>query len=215
MVLLVATQNKTLLDDVAKSCWNFLSLQATSGINNETLKAMVRTFLLMKQSLNSSKRDDTPTFNRTRNWVPSYLLGKGEITTFFILPSLMIIILFSILTKRNHDKKACGVFGRRPGLCIPINLVDSYENRIGYACAFGVTASKCLDILLFGDYHTVFEGSMHILQMDNQGKATWTTVLWNLMAMLIIGLAYYPMFLCLSTDYTLLGGIIGFVYTGF
>ena len=38
----------------------------------------------------------------------------------------------------------------------PVNLVDSYENRFAFACAFGATTGKCIIILLGGGYSEVF-----------------------------------------------------------
>ena len=38
----------------------------------------------------------------------------------------------------------------------PVNLVDSYENRFAFACAFGATTTKCLTILFLGNYDEIF-----------------------------------------------------------
>ena len=38
----------------------------------------------------------------------------------------------------------------------PVNMVDSYENRFAFACAFGATTTKCLSILFFGSYEEIF-----------------------------------------------------------
>jgi hypothetical protein len=48
----------------------------------------------------------------------------------------------------------------------PLNLVDSYENRLGYACAFGATVSKCLSILFFSDYNEIFSKDLLKIQKD-------------------------------------------------
>lgn len=42
----------------------------------------------------------------------------------------------------------------------PVNLVDSYENRFAFACAFGATTTRCLFILLLGDYSVIFTPEM-------------------------------------------------------
>ena len=36
----------------------------------------------------------------------------------------------------------------------PLNMLDSYENRHGFAFAFGLTVASCIQIL-FGDYASV------------------------------------------------------------
>ena len=42
----------------------------------------------------------------------------------------------------------------------PVNLVDSYENRFAFACAFGATTTKCISILFGGGYSQVFSREM-------------------------------------------------------
>lgn len=48
----------------------------------------------------------------------------------------------------------------RPFYFSPVNLVDSYENRFAFACAFGATTTKCISILFFGDYTQIFSPDM-------------------------------------------------------
>ena len=37
-----------------------------------------------------------------------------------------------------------------------MNLVDSYENRFAFACAFGATTTKCVTILFLASYEEIF-----------------------------------------------------------
>ena len=52
-------------------------------------------------------------------------------------------------------------------LCFsPVNLVDSYENRFAFACAFGATTTRCLTVLLFDNYYAVFHPKMYAWTID-------------------------------------------------
>ena len=38
-------------------------------------------------------------------------------------------------------------------------------------------------------------------------------VCWKILAMVIIGIGYYPLFACMATDYKITGLVIGFLYS--
>ena len=54
-----------------------------------------------------------------------------------------------------------------------MNLVDSCENRLGYACAFGTTVAKLLNILLSSDFTDTFDETIQTLQADPRNPS-WT-----------------------------------------
>ncbi|KAJ7369414.1 hypothetical protein OS493_039178, partial [Desmophyllum pertusum] len=94
----------------------------------------------------------------------------------------------------------------------PVNLVDSYENRFAFACAFGATAMKCLSILFFGTYSEVFTTEM-IAWIESPEVPSYIGIIWKIVAMFVIGIAYYPLFACMATDYKITGLVIGFLYS--
>ena len=61
----------------------------------------------------------------------------------------------------------------------PVNLVDSYENRVGFACAFGATTSKCLDILFNGDFTQIFTRE-EIQYFEKMPSYTSSKQLWKI-----------------------------------
>ena len=53
------------------------------------------------------------------------------------------------------------------GFCFsPVNLVDSYENRFAFACAFGATTTRCLTVLLLDNYYAIFHPKMYAWTID-------------------------------------------------
>ena len=70
-----------------------------------------------------------------------------EVKTVYKLKTVYI----KLKTVRNVLQELIELF-----FCRPVNLVDSYENRFAFACAFGATATKCLSILFLSDYDEIF-----------------------------------------------------------
>lgn len=157
--------------------------------------------------------EEPPTSNTTANateiCVPE--VTGGELTYLSLIFALIILLVLSFLKTRKRKVKVCGgkTIGR-PGLCIPVNLVDSYENRVGFACAFGATTSKCLDILFNGDFTQIFtrEEIQYFEKMPS-----YTSIVWKILAMLVIGVSYYPLFACMASNWKITGYVFGFLYS--
>ncbi|CAH3146282.1 unnamed protein product [Porites lobata] len=94
-----------------------------------------------------------------------------------------------------------GCCGGYPGLIIPFNFLRGFRNRFTIAATFGATASTCLELFTKGQ--TLF---------DILGDTPWLRVFQGLLAVLIYGILFYPLFACLTTDNKLLGSILGFLY---
>ncbi|XP_078353630.1 stimulated by retinoic acid gene 6 protein-like, partial [Oculina patagonica] len=94
----------------------------------------------------------------------------------------------------------------------PVNLVDSYENRFAFACAFGATTTKCISILFFGDYGQIFSPDM-VAWIERPEVPSYLAIIWKIAAMFVIGIAYYPLFACMATDYKITGSVIGLLYS--
>ncbi|KAM7426634.1 hypothetical protein ABFA07_022109 [Porites harrisoni] len=114
-------------------------------------------------------------------------------------PALAIIVLLAFLQRRKNLKLGC--CSGYPGLVIPFNFLRGFRNRFTIAATFGATASTCLELFTKGA--TLF----HIL-----GDTPWLRVFQGLLAVLIYGILFYPLFACLTTDNKLLGSILGFLY---
>ncbi|XP_048253732.1 stimulated by retinoic acid gene 6 protein-like [Haliotis rufescens] len=121
-----------------------------------------------------------------------------DFTHFAVGPALFIIFILSLLEKRRNAKR-CRCFGDRPGLLVPVNLLDGDEDRFAYAAAFGSTATSCL-ILFGGDYIP-----------DN--SPMWSQVFLAMMAVTEMGIDYYPFFACLAKKNSFVWSLIGLAYS--
>ncbi|XP_033114905.1 stimulated by retinoic acid gene 6 protein-like [Anneissia japonica] len=122
-----------------------------------------------------------------------------------IAPAMLIVLVLSSWQPR---KKMCpGCCDNRPGIPFPVNLVDSYDDRLPFACAFAVTSSCILDLFL----------NVHFFQPDisnvPQMLAGTIQVIVGFVNVIEVCLAYYPLLLCLSTPALVLGNFLGFLYT--
>ncbi|KAL9952471.1 hypothetical protein ACROYT_G039733 [Oculina patagonica] len=111
-------------------------------------------------------------------------------------PALVIILVLACLKRRNklrHDY--CNGY---PGLLIPINFLGSFTNRFTIAATFGATAST---------FFTNARSDLFALP----GPA-WVKVFDAIIAVLVYGILFYPFFACLTTEYKLVGSLMGFLY---
>jgi len=81
---------------------------------------------------------------------------------------------------------------------IPINFLGSFKNRFTIAATFGATAST---------FFTNARSGLFTLP----GPA-WLTVFNVLISVLTYGILFYPFFACLTTEYKLVGSLLGFLY---
>ncbi|XP_067651301.1 stimulated by retinoic acid gene 6 protein-like [Haliotis asinina] len=121
-----------------------------------------------------------------------------DFTHIAVGPALFIILILSLMEKRRNPKR-CRCFGDRPGLLVPVNLLDGDEDRFAYAAAFGSTATNCL-ILFGGDYIP-----------DN--SPMWAQVFLAMMAVTEMGIDYYPFFACLAKKTSFIWSLIGLAYS--
>lgn len=113
-----------------------------------------------------------------------------------LAPALVIILILTCLNRRSNFKlEHCN---GHPGLLIPINFLGSFNNRFTIAATFGATAST---------FFTNAKSGLFTIP----GPA-WVTVFNALIAVLIYGILFYPFFACLTTEYRLVGSLLGFLY---
>ncbi|RXM96768.1 Coiled-coil domain-containing protein 180 [Acipenser ruthenus] len=81
----------------------------------------------------------------------------------------------------------------------PLDFIGSLSNRWSYGFAFGAVASSVL--ILFSEKYVPFD------------VPSWAKAIVSLVGALEVGVAYYPLFICLSTDFKVVGGVFGILYT--
>ncbi|XP_071954206.1 stimulated by retinoic acid gene 6 protein-like [Antedon mediterranea] len=89
----------------------------------------------------------------------------------------------------------------------PVNLVDAYDDRLPFACAFAVTSTCILD-LFTGSFY--YQPDVSDIPSMLSGTIQVLICFVNVIEVCIV---YYPLLLCLSTPASLLGNFIGFLYT--
>ncbi|XP_068693707.1 stimulated by retinoic acid gene 6 protein-like [Montipora foliosa] len=154
----------------------------------------------------------TKNTNSTPSYICSPALSPGYFTVMSLIPAVLIIILLSLLSQRKRNVQLFGRTISRPGLVIPVNLVDSYENRFAFACAFGATTTKWLHILLGQGYYDIFPPEFNAW-LESPEVPSYSGTAWRILAMFTMGFAYYPLFACMATDYKVTGYVIGMAYS--
>ncbi|XP_012555170.1 stimulated by retinoic acid gene 6 protein-like isoform X1 [Hydra vulgaris] len=140
---------------------------------------------------------DQPSFNCD-------IIGWNSRVIIFIYSLAYIFVtIMMFFTKRKFiATKLC--WGR-PGCLIPVNMLDSYENRYGYALSFGLTVSSCFSVI-FSDYSD-------IVGLEMAQKLTllpsYLSVFVKMTFSAIISVSGAPFLICQSLDNQLVGCLIG------
>lgn len=133
-----------------------------------------------------------------------YDLYALAFSVLFIL-SVLFLLVMSFVEKRKYRLKCCN---GRPGVIVPVNLLDSYENRFGNALAFGVTTSSCLNVLI-GDVKYVLGTSWGSIIDSSPG---FVSIFFKMIATILIAIAAYPLFVCMRIPHKRGGSIFGIFY---
>ncbi|XP_073447336.1 stimulated by retinoic acid gene 6 protein-like [Aquarana catesbeiana] len=119
-----------------------------------------------------------------------------------IIPSVLIILALSFLERRinrtRFDDKI-QLLDRRFGFVIPLDLIGTFKNRWTFGFAFGAIANKVMS--LFSEEYLP------------PGVPPWAKALGLLVGAIEVGLSYYPIFACLTTNNKVIGSLTGFLYT--
>ncbi|KAM3938193.1 stimulated by retinoic acid gene 6 protein-like [Leptodactylus fuscus] len=119
-----------------------------------------------------------------------------------LIPSVFIILGLSFLERRINRTKfddKIELLNRRFGFIIPLDLIGTFNNRWTFGFAFGAIANKVMS--LFNEEYLP------------PGVPSWARALGLLVGAIEVGLSYYPIFACLTTEKHLIGSVTGFLYT--
>ncbi|CAH3157447.1 unnamed protein product [Pocillopora meandrina] len=117
-----------------------------------------------------------------------------------LAPALVIILVLSFLKRRIKLKLE--LWDGRPGLLIPMNFLGGLSNRWTIAATFGATGSTLITMAIVG------KGGISIVPSDSP----WVKIIDIFLAVLLCTILFYPYFACLTTEYKLVGSILGFLY---
>ncbi|XP_056015617.1 stimulated by retinoic acid gene 6 protein-like isoform X2 [Ostrea edulis] len=115
-----------------------------------------------------------------------------------LLPALGVftILILIFLEKRRYKKSI--LFGR-PGLPVPINILDGNKNALPTAACFGCCINYLFYILFFKD--------------ESANVEPWLAPFYLLQYVISMGISYYPLFACVNSTSKFGPPIIGFLYT--
>ncbi|XP_058158080.1 stimulated by retinoic acid gene 6 protein-like isoform X2 [Dasypus novemcinctus] len=119
-----------------------------------------------------------------------------------LIPSLLIILVLSFLQLREHRRQrddTSHLLGNHFGIIVPLDFVGNFSNRWSYGIAFGATANKVM--FLFAEGYQ----PLHFPQ--------WAQAFVLLIGGFEVGLAHFPFFACLSSQFRLVSAILGFSYS--
>jgi len=122
-----------------------------------------------------------------------------------LLFSVSFLVVMSFIEKRKYRVKCCN---GRPGVVVPVNLLDSYENRVGNALAFGATTSYCLHVFITGSKSILGSGWGTIID----SSPGYVSIFFDMLATIVIALAAYPLFVAMRTSHKRAGSIFGIFY---
>ncbi|XP_068127444.1 stimulated by retinoic acid gene 6 protein-like [Hyperolius riggenbachi] len=119
-----------------------------------------------------------------------------------LIPSVFIILVLSFLERRINRTMfddRIQLLNRRFGFVIPLDLIATFKNRWTFGFAFGAVANKVMS--LFSEEYLP------------PGVPPWAKALGLLAGAIEVGLSYYPIFACLTTNNKIIGSLTGFLYT--
>ncbi|KAM8962071.1 stimulated by retinoic acid gene 6 protein-like [Pelodytes ibericus] len=119
-----------------------------------------------------------------------------------LIPSVLIILALSFLerrTNKNMFDDKIQLLDRRFGFVIPLDLIGTFNNRWTFGFAFGAIANKVMS--LFSEEYL------------SSAVPSWARALALLVGAIEVGLVFYPIFACLTTENKLIGSVTGFLYS--
>ncbi|KAG8595212.1 hypothetical protein GDO81_001448 [Engystomops pustulosus] len=128
------------------------------------------------------------------------LIDMNLFLHYSLIPSVLIILVLSFLERRSKRKKIDNELlhlDGRFGFVIPLDLIGNFNNRWTFGFAFGAMA------------YTI----MSLEEYLPHGLPGWAKAIGLLVGAFEVGLSYYPIFACLTTDSQMVGSVIGFLYT--
>ncbi|XP_065672802.1 stimulated by retinoic acid gene 6 protein-like isoform X2 [Hydra vulgaris] len=140
---------------------------------------------------------DQPSFNCD-------IIGwNSRVIVFICSLAYIFVTIMMFFTKRKFI--ATTLCWGRPGCLIPVNMLDSYENRYGYALSFGLTVSSCFSVI-FSDYSDIvgLEMAQQLVLLPS-----YLSVIVKMTCSAIISVSGAPFLICQSLDNQLVGSLIG------
>eukprot|EP00794_Sanderia_malayensis_P009590 gene9590-10577_t len=92
---------------------------------------------------------------------------------------------------------------------LPLNMLDSYENRLGYAAVFALVTLYCITVL-FGSVESILGTSWGKII---KASPSYVSFIFKMVATVVISISAYPLFTCITTRHKVAGACIGLLYS--
>ncbi|XP_065640304.1 stimulated by retinoic acid gene 6 protein-like isoform X2 [Hydra vulgaris] len=166
--------------------------------SNETMKSIFSLCFYLDDQLNDEQSNDYQL-----NYHCDIIGWNHQVIVFICSLAYIFMIIMTFFTKRKF--LASTLCWGRPGCLFPVNMLDSYENRFGYALSFGLTASSCYSVISSEYYDIV---GMKMAQQFSL-LPFYLSVFVTMMLAAIISVSGAPFLICQRLDNQLVGGLIG------
>lgn len=131
-----------------------------------------------------------------------------RLTMFVISIVLLLIMTFCVQKRRRACLDCCFGF---PGPVVPLNMLDSYENRKGYVLAFGVTVNSIISII-FGDNKLLLGYWLDSKVSAFTKDFPFFSVLIKIFMSIYVAMMSYPFFVAQNMRNKLIGSILGLIF---
>ncbi|XP_072167421.1 stimulated by retinoic acid gene 6 protein-like [Diadema setosum] len=143
--------------------------------------------------------------NVTTNLCSNPTFNVQQWTILNLPVATVIIIFFGFFQPRTRLFPGC--CNGKPSVAYPVNLLDSYSDRLAFVCAFGITCIGILD-LFTGNYY--LEPNYEDLPEMVRGAVRSCMAYVNVFA---IALVHYPIMVSLTVQNWVVSDVIGLLYT--
>ncbi|XP_020896210.1 stimulated by retinoic acid gene 6 protein-like isoform X1 [Exaiptasia diaphana] len=134
------------------------------------------------------------------------LVDGYSYTVGMLVCAMLIMVVLSFMKKRVRLRP--DLWNGRPGLPIPVNFLGKERNRLIIVLAFGATTSS-----FFVIFYESFLNISDFAIVKNIPNTPYGKAFKGVLATTIYGIINYPYFACLNAEYSLIGYIMGLLYT--
>eukprot|EP00111_Clytia_hemisphaerica_P019714 TCONS_00058184-protein len=128
-----------------------------------------------------------------------------RLTLFGLSILLLTFMTFFVQKRRRACRDCCWGF---PGPVVPLNMLDSFENRKGYMMAFGLAANSIVDVI-FGENSEMIGHDLS-KQIDGQLKNySFLSIFMKIFLSVYVAMMSYPFFVAQNVRNKMIGSTFG------
>eukprot|EP00111_Clytia_hemisphaerica_P010777 TCONS_00031494-protein len=130
-----------------------------------------------------------------------------RLTLFGLSILLLTFMTFFVQKRRRACRDCCWGF---PGPVVPLNMLDSYENRKGYMLAFGLAANSIISVVMGANDELL--GTKLNVQVDREiSKLPFLGVFMKIFMSIYVAMVAYPFFVAQNIRNKIIGSTFGII----